>query len=64
MNTTGIDESERQCFLTFYLYSKQLYYLACGSSHLYGGGLSIKLLNLHSNLPKGYTLWLKPSLQR
>jgi hypothetical protein len=50
MSTTGIDESKGQCPLTLYLYPRDLFYPACDSSHLYGGGLSLKLLNLHSKL--------------
>jgi hypothetical protein len=46
MHTIGIDETEKQCLLTLYLYPKHLFYLACGSSHLYG----LKLLSLHSKL--------------
>jgi hypothetical protein len=56
MSTTGVDESERQCPSTLYSYPRHLFYLACGSSHLYGGGLSLKLLNLHSKLFKGCAL--------
>jgi hypothetical protein len=64
MSTIGVDENEGQCPSTFYLYPEQLYYLTCGSSHLYGGGLSLKLLNLQSKLSKGYALWPKASLKR
>jgi hypothetical protein len=50
MSITGVDESERQYPLTLYLYPRDLFYLVCDSSHLYGGGLSLKLLNLYSKL--------------
>ena len=63
MSIIDVDERERQCPLTLYLYLKQLCYLACDSSHLYGGGLRFKLLNLHSKLPKNYALWTKTSLK-
>jgi hypothetical protein len=56
MSTIGVDESKGQCLSTLYLYFGQLFYLACDSSHLYGGGLSLKLLNLHSKLSKDYAL--------
>jgi hypothetical protein len=59
MSTTDIDENEGQCPLTLYLYLGQLFYVACGSSHLYSGGLSLKLFNLHSKLSKDYALWSK-----
>jgi hypothetical protein len=64
MNTTGVDEYEGQRLLILYLYFKQLYDLAYDSSHPYGGGLSLKLLSLHSKLPKAYALWSKTSLKR
>jgi hypothetical protein len=64
MNTTSIDESEGQHPSTFYLYPTQLFYLACSLSHLYGRGLSLKFLNLHSKLSKNCTLWLKAALRR
>jgi hypothetical protein len=50
MYIIGVDESEGQCLQTFYLYPRHLFYLACSSSHLYGTGLSFKLLNLYSKL--------------
>jgi hypothetical protein len=46
MNVTSVDESEEKYPPTLYLYLEQLFYLACGSSNLYVGGLSLKLLNL------------------
>jgi hypothetical protein len=48
--------------LPLYLYFEQLYYLTCGSSHLYGGGLSLKLLYLHFKLFKGCALVFKTFL--
>jgi hypothetical protein len=63
MSTISIDGSEGQCFSTLYLYHGQLYYLACGSNHVYGGDLSFKLLHLYSKLFKGCTLRLKTSLK-
>jgi hypothetical protein len=63
MNTTSIDESEGQCPLTIYLYPESLHNLVCGSNHLYGGGLHLKLLSLHSKLPNGCALWPNTSLQ-
>ena len=63
MNTTGIDGSEGQCPLTLYLYPKYLFYLTYGSSHLYGGGLSLKLLSLYSNLSEDGALRPKASLK-
>jgi hypothetical protein len=62
--STTVDENKGQCTLTLCLYLKQLYYFACGSSHMFGGGLSLKLLSLYSKLPKIYALWSKTSLQR
>jgi hypothetical protein len=50
MNTTGVDEYEGQRLLILYLYFKQLY--------------DLKLLSLHSKLPKAYALWSKTSLKR
>jgi hypothetical protein len=52
MSTIGVDENEGQCPSILYLYPRHLFYLACGSIHLYGGGLSLKLLSLHSKLSK------------
>ena len=63
MSTSGVDKSEGQCPSTLYLYNVQLFYLICNSSHLYGGGLSLKLLNLYSKLFKDYILWPKTSLK-
>jgi hypothetical protein len=64
MSAIDIDESEGQSPLTLYLYSRHLFYLACGSSHLYGSSLSLKLLSLHSKLSKGCALRPKASLKR
>jgi hypothetical protein len=64
MSITGIDKSEEQCPSIFYLYHIQLFYSACGSSHLYCGGLSLKFLSLHSKLSKDCALWPKTSLKR
>jgi hypothetical protein len=63
MSTTGVDENEGQCPLILYIYLGQLFYLACCSSHLYDGVLSLKLLSLHSKLSKDCILWLKVSLK-
>jgi hypothetical protein len=63
MSTTDVDKNDGQCSLTLYLYPKHLFYLTCGSSHLYGGGLSLKLLSLHSKLFKGCALRPKASLK-
>jgi hypothetical protein len=53
MSTTGVDESEGG---TLHLYPRPLFYFACGSSHLYGGGLSLKLFSLYPKLFKGCAL--------
>jgi hypothetical protein len=64
MSTSGVDGNERQCPSILYLYPKHLLYLACSSSHLYGGGLSLKLLSLYSKLSEDYALRPKASLKR
>jgi hypothetical protein len=63
MSITGVDESGEQYPSTLYLYSRHLFYLTCNLSHLYGSGLSFKLLSLHSKLFKGCALRLKASLK-
>jgi hypothetical protein len=64
MNTTSVGESDGKSTSTLYLYLEHLYYLACGSSHLYGGGLSLRLFSLHFKLSKGSALKPKTSLKR
>jgi hypothetical protein len=64
MSITDVDKNEEQCPSTLYLYHGQLFLLACGSSHLYGGGLSLKIMSLHSKLSKDCVLWPKASLKR
>jgi hypothetical protein len=64
MSTIGVNESEKQYPSTLYLYPTHLFYITCGSSHLYGGGLSLKLLSLYSKLSKSCALRSKASLKR
>jgi hypothetical protein len=65
MSTIDVDENEEQYPSIFYLYPVQLFYLICGSSHLYGGGgLSLKFFSLHIKLSKNYAFWPKASLKR
>jgi hypothetical protein len=64
MSIIGINANEGQYPSTLYLYFGYIFYLTCGSSHLYGDGLSLKLLNWHSKLIKDCILWPKAFLKR
>jgi hypothetical protein len=52
ISASDADESEEQYPSALNSYPRHLFHFACSLSHLYGRGLNLKLLSLHSKLSK------------